>query len=137
MTAGEDSAVVSEYFRDLGLDLATESHVASIEQLAAAPFTVYVVEQKLGDLVLVPPRSYHQVVNSGGITMKMSWSRMTVDGLTSAFFHELPVYHRHVHTFRLTTNWLICLYRICRHETYRVKDTVYHTLLHLTEQLST
>jgi hypothetical protein len=94
MTASPSCPEVTPYFHGLGHDLAFESHVVPVEDLAAAPFDIYVVEQKLGDLVLVPPRSCHQVINNGGITVKMSWSRMTVQGLVAAFFHELPIYRR-------------------------------------------
>lgn len=34
-----------------------------LEKLAKAPFTVYVIKQKEGDFVLVPPECTHQVVN--------------------------------------------------------------------------
>lgn len=40
-----------------------EGHFASIEQMKAADFPIYVVEQKIGDFVMVPSMSYHQVVN--------------------------------------------------------------------------
>jgi hypothetical protein len=95
MTESSDAPAVADYFRKvLGQELDHENHVATIEELAAAPFTVYVAEQALGDMVLVPPRSCHQVVNHGGITLKTSWSRMTVAGLAAAFYHELPLYRR-------------------------------------------
>ena len=72
-----------------------ESHVVQVEVFAKAPFTVYIAQQKLGDLMLVPKRSCHQVINSGGITSKISWSRMTLRGLETALCHELPVYRRY------------------------------------------
>ena len=75
-------------------ELDLEQHIATPEELSQSPFPVYVGKQVLGDLVLVPKRSCHQVVNSGGITVKMSWSRMTVNGLVTAFHHELPIYRR-------------------------------------------
>ena len=95
MTASSDAPKVEEYFSNrIGKELDWEDHVASVKDFADAPFTVYIVEQALGDLVLVPPRSCHQVVNYGGLTVKTSWSRMTVDNLTTAIYHELPLYHR-------------------------------------------
>ena len=48
------------------------------------------------DLVLVPRRSCHHVINNGGLTTKLSWSRTTVYGPISAFHHELPNYRRSV-----------------------------------------
>lgn len=96
MTKSSDAADASKYFHRLRQELDHETHVISVEQLAEAPFDVYIAEQKLGDLVLVPPRSCHQVVNHGGITIKTSWSRMTLRGLTAAYYHELPIYRRSV-----------------------------------------
>lgn len=94
MTAGSDAPAATKYFHELGKELDLETHVVTVEELEKAPFTTYVTEQKLGDMVLVPPRSCHQVVNKGGITIKTSWSRMTLDGLSTAFYHELPIYRR-------------------------------------------
>ncbi|KAK0451024.1 hypothetical protein EV421DRAFT_1899252 [Armillaria borealis] len=111
MTKGSDALEVAEYFRALKQELDHEMHVVTIEELARAPFDVYITQQKLGDLVLVPPRSCHQVVNYGGITIKTSWSRMTLKGLAVALHHELPMYQR-----------------VCRRETYRIKSTIYHAL---------
>ncbi|CAK5277382.1 unnamed protein product [Mycena citricolor] len=112
MTDTSDALAVAEYFKDKLLqDLDHESHVTSLKELSKAPFPIYVTQQKLGDLVFVPPRSAHQVVNSGGLTIKTSWSRMTLRGLTLGLRFELPLYRR-----------------VCRYEVYRVKSTIYHTL---------
>lgn len=94
MTKGSDALKVSEYFHELKQELDHETHIVTVERLAEAPFDVYIAEQKLGDLVSVPPRSCHQVVNNGGITIKTSWSRMTLKGLVTAYYHELPIYRR-------------------------------------------
>ncbi|KAF7323091.1 JmjC domain-containing protein [Mycena chlorophos] len=113
MTASANAWAVRDYFhRVLKNDLDHESHIVTLDELRKAPFPVYITKQKLGDLVLVPPRSAHQVVNAGGLTIKTSWSRMTLDGLALALRYELPLYRR-----------------VCRTETYRVKSTIYHTLL--------
>lgn len=95
MTASSDAPVVGAFFQgELGTELDWERHIVTVDQFANAPFAVFVAEQKLGDLVLVPPRSCHQVVNHGGLTVKMSWSRMTVKGLAMALHYELPIYRR-------------------------------------------
>ncbi len=94
MTESSAAPEASAYFHKLGQELDHENHVITLNQLSKAPFSVHVVEQKLGDLVLVPPRSCHQVVNYGGITLKTSWSRMTLKGLSTAYYHELPIYRR-------------------------------------------
>lgn len=115
MTKASDAPKVISHFHQLGHEVDLESHVVTLEELRTAPFDVYVAEQWLGDLVLVPPRSCHQVVNNGGITIKTSWSRMSLDGLRIAIYHELPIYHR-----------------VCRDEIYRVKSNIYHAMEHYT-----
>ncbi len=94
MTESSNTPEVDAFFRKLGTEIDHETQVLSVEDLAKAPFNVYVTRQRLGDLVLVPPRSCHQVINSGGISIKMSWSRMTIRGLMTAYYHELPLYRR-------------------------------------------
>ncbi|KIJ41251.1 hypothetical protein M422DRAFT_104583, partial [Sphaerobolus stellatus SS14] len=80
----------ADYFRStLNRHLDLEDHKATVEEFKTAPFDVYVAEQRLGDLVLVPPRSCHQVVNRGGITLKMSWSRMGIKSLEYSLHSEL------------------------------------------------
>ncbi|KAI9064403.1 hypothetical protein FKP32DRAFT_1611459 [Trametes sanguinea] len=119
MTASNDAPRVAEYFqKKLKQELDWETHVTTVDELGNAPTTVYVAEQKVGDLVLVPPRSCHQVVNCGGLAMKTSWSRMTLDSLEKALHCELPVYRR-----------------VCRPEQYRVKTILYRSMLHLTKVL--
>ncbi|ESK94580.1 hypothetical protein Moror_7961 [Moniliophthora roreri MCA 2997] len=118
MTESGDSRKVTDFFASFGQILDHETHVLSAEQAVKAPLPLYLAEQKLGDLVLVPPRSCHQVVNHGGITIKVSWSRMTLMGLQVALYHELPLYRR-----------------VCRRETYKVKWTIYHTVQKLANDL--
>ncbi|EKM82524.1 hypothetical protein AGABI1DRAFT_104482, partial [Agaricus bisporus var. burnettii JB137-S8] len=120
MTKGSDCPKVANYFRKLKRELDHETHVMSLSDLEGAPFDIYIVEQKVGDLVLVPPRSCHQVVNSGKMTIKMSWSRMTLSGLAAAFYYELPLYRR-----------------VCRPETYQIRSTVYYVLTDYTRKLNT
>ncbi|KAJ7449946.1 hypothetical protein FB451DRAFT_744980 [Mycena latifolia] len=120
MTETSSANAAAEYFHTtLKQELDHEAHVITMDQLAKAPFKVYITEQKLGDLVLVPPRSSHQVVNAGGMTIKTSWSRMTLDGLALALHYELPLYRR-----------------VCRSEIYRVKSTIYYTLLQTIQTVS-
>ncbi|KAF7973410.1 hypothetical protein HWV62_15209 [Athelia sp. TMB] len=95
MTDSSSAAAAARYFHKLKQELDLETHVISLDELANAPFTVYIAEQKLGDMILVPPRSCHQIVNRGGITIQTSWSRMTLDGLIAAYYHELPIYRSH------------------------------------------
>lgn len=113
MTESQDRQVVSEYFLSmLGHDVEIEKHFAQIVAWKKAPFPVFVVEQKLGDLVLVPPLAPHQVWNRGNRTIKVAWNRTTVETLEFALKESLP-------RARM----------VCRDEQYRVKATVYYSLV--------
>ncbi|KZV72875.1 hypothetical protein PENSPDRAFT_575390 [Peniophora sp. CONT] len=119
MTKSSDAYKVATYFRtELKQLIDWENHTITLDELQRAPFDVYFCEQKLGDFVLVSPRCCHQVVNQGGLTVKLAWSRMTVKGLETALFHELPLYRR-----------------VCRKETYCVKSMIWHALLAATERV--
>ncbi|KAH9842763.1 uncharacterized protein C8Q71DRAFT_219439 [Rhodofomes roseus] len=120
MTSSDVAPEAATYFQEeLGKELDWENHATTLDELGNAPFTIYIAEQKLGDLIIIPPRSCHQVVNQGGLTMKLSWSRMTAKGLTTALLYELPIYRR-----------------VCRPEIYRTKSVLHHSLRHYTEELA-
>ncbi|KAF9181061.1 hypothetical protein BGZ51_005688 [Haplosporangium sp. Z 767] len=63
MIAGEDKTKAELLFKSLGYPLTLESHFASVDQLAQADFPVYIAEQRIGDLILIPSLGYHQVQN--------------------------------------------------------------------------
>ncbi|KAG1754589.1 hypothetical protein EDB19DRAFT_665384 [Suillus lakei] len=118
MTESSAAPAMAEFFQSMNEELDFETHVVTLKELGQSKLKVYIAEQTLGDLVLVPPRSCHQVINNGGITMKTSWSRMTLKGLSNSLYHELPVYHR-----------------VCRPETYKVKLNIYRALHRQTRML--
>lgn len=112
MTETKDRAVVREYFLSmLGHDIEIEKHFAQVNAWKKAPFDVYVVEQRVGDFILVPPLAAHQVWNRGTRTMKVAWNRTTVETLELALQEALP-------KARL----------VCRDEQYKNKAMIYYTL---------
>ncbi|RYP72373.1 hypothetical protein DL769_004445 [Monosporascus sp. CRB-8-3] len=112
MTETKDREVVREYFLSmLGHDIEIEKHFAQINAWKKANFPVYVVEQKVGDFILVPPLAPHQVWNRGTRTMKVAWNRTTVETLDLALHEALP-------RARL----------VCRDEQYKNKAIIYYTL---------
>ncbi|OAA58863.1 JmjC domain-containing protein [Cordyceps fumosorosea ARSEF 2679] len=112
MTESKDRAVVREYFLSmLGHDIEIEKHFAQVNAWKKAPFDVYVVEQRVGDFILVPPLAAHQVWNRGTRTMKVAWNRTTVETLELALQEALP-------KARL----------VCRDEQYKNKAMIYYTL---------
>jgi hypothetical protein len=119
MTESKDREVVSEYFLSmLGHDIEVESHFAQINAWKKAPFPVYIVEQKVGDFILIPPLAPHQVWNRGTRTMKVAWNRTTVETLELALHEALP-------RARM----------VCRDEQYKNKAIIYYSLLRYYDQL--
>ena len=119
MTESKDRHLVSEYWLGtLGHDIEIEDHFAQINAWKAAPFKTYVVEQRVGDLILIPPLAPHQVWNRGTRTMKAAWNRTTVETLEMALDEALP-------RARM----------VCRDEQYKNKGIIYHTCLNYSRQL--
>jgi hypothetical protein len=112
MTESKDRHLVSEYWLSvLGHDIEVENHFAQLIAWKKAPFKTYVVEQRPGDFILIPPLAPHQVWNRGSRTMKIAWNRTTVETLELALEEALP-------------NSRI----VCRDEQYKNKAIVYYTL---------
>ena len=112
MTESKDRHLVSEYWLSvLGHDIEVENHFAQVVAWKKAPFNVYVVEQRPGDFILIPPLAPHQVWNRGTRTMKVAWNRTTVETLEMALNEALP-------RSRI----------VCRDEQYKNKAIIYYTL---------
>ncbi|KAK0634731.1 hypothetical protein B0T17DRAFT_594533 [Bombardia bombarda] len=112
MTETKDREVVREYFLSmLGHDIEIEKHFAQINAWKKGGFPVYIVEQRVGDFILVPPLAPHQVWNRGTRTIKVAWNRTTVETLDMALHEALP-------KARI----------VCRDEQYKNKAIVYFTL---------
>lgn len=63
LTRTQDADAASAFWRGLGQELDLETYVATPNELSAAPFPVFVCEQVVGDLILIPSRACHQVRN--------------------------------------------------------------------------
>lgn len=120
MTETKDRHVVSEYWLSaLGHDIEVENHFAQVNAWKAAPFKTYVVEQRVGDFILIPPLAPHQVWNRGTRTMKAAWNRTTVETLELALEEALP-------RARM----------VCRDEQYKNKAIVYYTMVKYSKLLT-
>ena len=84
MTTAADSQKVFEYLQSL--QPATPPRLDP-EHLFDLPFNLYVLKQERGDLVVLPPRSYHQR-SFEGATASYYWSRMTAEGLRYAVLYD-------------------------------------------------
>ncbi|PWN50626.1 hypothetical protein IE53DRAFT_86176 [Violaceomyces palustris] len=119
MTSSQDTDAAKTYIDSLGHEFDLEGTCADVEELRKAPFPFYVCEQRVGDLVLLPSRSIHQVINCGGRSIKAAWSRLTLKTLKTALHQDLPIYQRH-----------------CRRESYRTKEVIAASLRKVTERVS-
>ncbi|KAF9556586.1 hypothetical protein EC968_008156 [Mortierella alpina] len=63
MIARKDKVKAETLFRSLGRHIELENYFISVDDLAKADFPIYVTEQRIGDLILIPSMGYHQVVN--------------------------------------------------------------------------
>ncbi|KAF2235168.1 hypothetical protein EV356DRAFT_514536 [Viridothelium virens] len=121
MTESKDRHLVAEYWLSvLGHDIEVENHFAQVVAWKRAPFKTYVVEQRVGDFILIPPLAPHQVWNRGTRTMKAAWNRTTVETLELALHEALP-------NARM----------VCRDEQYKNKAMVYYTLQKYSRHLAT
>lgn len=120
MTESKDRHTVSEYWLSvLGHDIEVENHFAQVSAWKRAPFNVYVVEQRPGDFILIPPLAPHQVWNRGTRTMKVAWNRTTIETLEMAIQEALP-------KARI----------VCRDEQYKNKAIIYYTLMLYSNRLA-
>ncbi|KAF9995065.1 hypothetical protein BGZ79_000152 [Entomortierella chlamydospora] len=92
MIRAEDKAKAEDLWRSFGHPLEYEGYFASVDQLQKAAFPIYVVKQAIGDFVMVPSLGYHQVINMGKATIKVSWNRLTAHCLKAAVDVVLPRY---------------------------------------------
>ncbi|KAF9274482.1 hypothetical protein BGZ68_000640 [Mortierella alpina] len=90
MIAAEDKTKAELLFKKLNHPLDRENHFAPLDQLAKADFPLHMIEQRVGDLILIPSLGYHQ----GNTTIKAAWNRLTSQCLSVALNTVLPVYKR-------------------------------------------
>ncbi|CBQ72951.1 related to c-module-binding factor [Sporisorium reilianum SRZ2] len=118
ITHPDDAEAVDRYVASKGGDPYSEGYAPHPNELRDAPFPISCWKQRVGDLVLIPPRASHMVVNTGGRTLKAAWSRLTIDTLTSALINDLPLYQR-----------------VCRVESYHIKPVIEESLVAYTKQV--
>ena len=61
LSSTSDADAASTWFHEMNEELDLETHLATVEELAQAPFKVYICQQRLGDFMFVPKRGFHQV----------------------------------------------------------------------------
>jgi len=74
------------------------------DELKKADFPLYVHEQKVGDLVVNPPATAHQVWNMGTVTTKLVWNILHPLSLEVGFNYVQPPFNRLCHPDVARTN---------------------------------
>ncbi|KAJ3054593.1 hypothetical protein HK102_011490, partial [Quaeritorhiza haematococci] len=115
----DDADKVKEFLQKRDHSIYSEDYFCPMEELANAPFTVYVLEQHVGDMVIIPPLCAHQVMNKGSTNIKVAWNRMTVSSLELCVSTVLPNYKQHF-----------------RPEVYRINAMIHYTLQAMTTELA-
>ncbi|KAG0038264.1 hypothetical protein BGZ83_003176, partial [Gryganskiella cystojenkinii] len=110
----EDEAIAQQFWKELGHNLDLESHCAPVKELKKAPFPIYVFQQHVGDLIVIPSKCRHQVNNIGGTTIKVAWNRITPNCASIALNDILPRYQKTLNP-----------------EMYRIKAVVYGSVQEL------
>ena len=98
--------------------LSHEKYFMKEKDLASAPFSVQIIEQRKGDFVIVPPDAPHQVWNYGDLTIKIAWNRITTETVRHAIDSTLGLYRS-----------------MSRPEVYRTKAVVYFYVQRLRDLL--
>src|SRR5688572_29498509 len=65
-----------------------------LSHLKNAPFKVMLIEQRIGDFVILPPNAPHQVINRGGKSVKIAWNTLTAKSLPQSIL-ALPTYREY------------------------------------------
>ncbi|KAF9110881.1 hypothetical protein BGX27_005749 [Mortierella sp. AM989] len=88
----KDYDKVKQLWGSWGKFLEQENYSATLEEMMASEITFYKVDQKPGDLIVLPPMALHQVYNKGKATVKLAWNRITPETALNAVQNVLPRY---------------------------------------------
>jgi JmjC domain, hydroxylase/Zinc finger, ZZ type len=85
--------------------MTTRGNVAEIdwsntfpEELAECDFPIYICEQRVGDLVVFPPATAHQVWNRGRLSTKLVWNILHPLSVDVGLRYVQPSYNRLCHS---------------------------------------
>ncbi|GJJ75416.1 hypothetical protein EMPS_07774 [Entomortierella parvispora] len=107
-----DLEKVRELWRENGHEFDQASFCIPLSKLQDIDVDVFIIEQKIGDLIILPPMAPHQVLNRGGLTQKIAWNRITPYTLHHGIHELLPFYRE-----------------ICEPEQYKFKNSTQAALI--------
>lgn len=79
-------------------------HNLSTEEMLQADFPLYVYDQKIGDLVILPPATAHQIWNPSVLSTKLVWNILHPLSLDVGIQHVQPPFNRLCHPDVARTN---------------------------------
>src|SRR2546423_3663253 len=143
--SARDRKRVADYWNTLGHDIDTENFFASLEDLKGFPGNVWVIEQRVGDFVIIPPLGAHQVdpvfPDSRSFASLIPIHLTTFVDLNCT---DVKVYNRGgltikaawnrttIDTLELSLTETLPAYRhVCRDEQYKNKAIIHQSLLSL------
>ncbi|KAL0491296.1 lysine-specific demethylase [Acrasis kona] len=106
----KDIDLVREFWKQRGTDMDYDNCFLPLHYLKDATFKVSLVEQRLGDFVILPSNAPHQVVNRGGRSTKVAWNVITSESLQDS-----------MDTLKINREY-------GKPQVYRIKTTAYHAL---------
>ncbi|KAL9657284.1 hypothetical protein ABK040_011504 [Willaertia magna] len=115
----QDLDKIRKFFQKNGAFLDDDNCFIPLHVLSKAPFTVYLHEQKLGELILLPPSSPHQVLNLNGKSIKVAWN--TLSCLSLPYSYEILNEYR----------------KFGKYQIYRIKTVTYYTMIKYKERALT
>ncbi|KAF9368658.1 hypothetical protein CPB97_004397, partial [Podila verticillata] len=108
----KDYGKVKQLWESWGKFFEQENYCATVDELMASEILFYKVDQKPGDLIILPSMAPHQVYNKGKATVKLAWNRITPETALNAVQNILPRYKEIAHP-----------------EAYKVKAAVHAAIL--------
>jgi hypothetical protein len=112
-----DKQKAMRYWRERGCSIHNDSSFMELDDLAAAPFEIYIIKQQEGDLVFLPADTLHQYISFGGRHIQMCWNRI------------------HPRTIKISYEMLNYNHKYCKAELYRIKTVAYYALKKRTEAI--
>eukprot|EP01119_Soliformovum_irregulare_P018213 TRINITY_DN5538_c0_g1_i4.p1 TRINITY_DN5538_c0_g1~~TRINITY_DN5538_c0_g1_i4.p1 ORF type:complete len:1396 (-),score=273.74 TRINITY_DN5538_c0_g1_i4:1025-5212(-) len=94
VVASHDRDKAIQYWKDCSSDSAKlyqHPQWATLHHLHRAPFPVYLIDQREGDLVLLPPHTVHQIAHCGGKAIHIAWETMPPPIASAAYWEGLPL----------------------------------------------
>ncbi|KAG0013156.1 hypothetical protein BGZ81_001199, partial [Podila clonocystis] len=87
-----DYEEVKKLWKKADREFEKENYFAALAVMTKARSKFFILEQKVGDFVVIPALACHQVYNKGKVTVKIAWNRITPDCLEKSIKDVLPRY---------------------------------------------